>query len=136
MLAALAAVPLALQLPMRGGFSAHSSGDACHLLGNGESAWLCDNNECIPTSHMTLCTDPSEQDGMRCVLQEGLLIEGQPVWACAPMEQPHEITHGHGVQVPARQVQMSLRQLERQVLLGGAVVAPVVAVAGLLLSDI
>ena len=60
------------------------SGAACHILAHGNATtWLCDDGSCVETEHMVLCTEPIE--GMHCVLQEGLSIDGKPVWACAPV---------------------------------------------------
>ena len=57
------------------------SGAACHILAHGNATtWLCDDGSCVETEHMVLCTEPIE--GMHCVLQEGLSIDGKPVWAC------------------------------------------------------
>ena len=60
------------------------SGAACHILAHGDATtWLCDDGSCVETQHMVLCTEPN--DAMHCVLQEGLSIDGKPVWACAPV---------------------------------------------------
>ena len=62
------------------------SGTACHILAHGDATtWLCDDEagSCVETQHMVLCTEPN--DAMHCVLQEGLSIDGKPVWACAPV---------------------------------------------------
>ena len=60
------------------------SGTACHILAHGDATtWLCDDGSCVETQHMVLCTEPN--DAMHCVLQEGLSIDGKPVWACAPV---------------------------------------------------
>ena len=61
------------------------SGAACHILAHGDATtWLCDDGSCVETQHMVLCTEPN--DAMHCVLQEGLSIDGKPVWACAPVD--------------------------------------------------
>ena len=60
------------------------SGAACHILAHGDATtWLCDDGSCVETQHTVLCTEP--HDAMHCVLQEGLSIDGKPVWACAPV---------------------------------------------------
>ena len=60
------------------------SGAACHILAHGDATtWLCDDSSCVETQHMVLCTEPN--DAMHCVLQEGLSIDGKPVWACSPV---------------------------------------------------
>ena len=57
------------------------SGAACHILAHGDATtWLCDDDSCVETQNMLLCTEPN--DAMHCVLQEGLSIDGKPVWAC------------------------------------------------------
>jgi len=65
--------------------SVGGSGAACHILAHGDATtWLCDEEaaSCVETQQMVLCTEPN--DGMHCVLQDGLAIDGKPVWACAP----------------------------------------------------
>ena len=67
------------------------SGGACHILAHGDaSTWLCDEEaaSCVETQQMVLCTEPN--DGMHCVLQDGLAIDGKPVWACAPSLESRE----------------------------------------------
>ena len=71
--------------------NAGGSGAACHILAHGDATtWLCDEEaaSCVETQQMVLCTEPN--DGMHCVLQEGLAIEGKPVWACAPILESRE----------------------------------------------
>ena len=52
-------------------------------------SWLCDDDEvCVETTQMTLCTEHSEDPDVKCVLQEGLYIDGKPVWASAPVVDP------------------------------------------------
>lgn len=62
-----------------------ASGGEARLNG---PASLCNEEVCIETEEVVLCTEPRDQEGMHCVLQEGLSIEGQPVWACAQVEPP------------------------------------------------
>ena len=73
----------ALQAPVppshRSGAPAAHGTDACHILSTGDnssSAWLCDEGACIETSQMVLCTEPSTDPSIKCVLQEGLSIDG------------------------------------------------------------
>ena len=50
-----------------------------------------DDEVCVETTQMTLCTEHSEDPDVKCVLQEGLYIDGKPVWACAPVVDPPPI---------------------------------------------
>lgn len=67
--------------------------DLCAILEHEEATtWLCDDDKgCQETQQMFLCTDPSPE--MTCVLQEGLIMEGKPVWACAPDSEGPELKH-------------------------------------------
>ena len=64
-------------------------------------SWLCDDDEvCVETTQMTLCTEHSEDPDVKCVLQEGLYIDGKPVWACAPVvDPPPDARHGRSGEV-------------------------------------
>ena len=89
------------------------SGTACHILAHGDATtWLCDDEagSCVETQHTVLCTEPN--DAMHCVLQEGLSIDGKPVWACAPVnleggESSRESSRG-APQRSSSQIHMSL----------------------------
>jgi len=50
----------------------------CHLLGE---AILCTEDECSEAT-VFLCAQPSEDPNVTCVLQEGLLMDGKPAYAC------------------------------------------------------
>ena len=84
------------------------SGAACHILAHGDATtWLCDDGSCVETQHMVLCTEPN--DAMRCVLQEGLSIDGKPVWACAPVNlESRESSREEAPQRSSSQLHMSL----------------------------
>lgn len=60
----------------------------CEILEHEKATmWLCDKEDgqevCRETQRMFLRTEPSPE--MTCVLQEGLFMEGKPVWACAEL---------------------------------------------------
>eukprot|EP00320_Phaeocystis_rex_P001696 CAMPEP_0119069722 /NCGR_PEP_ID=MMETSP1178-20130426/28287_1 /TAXON_ID=33656 /ORGANISM="unid sp, Strain CCMP2000" /LENGTH=118 /DNA_ID=CAMNT_0007051515 /DNA_START=61 /DNA_END=417 /DNA_ORIENTATION=+ len=85
------ALPSARSRSSHGSSRGHVDSDgACHILAHGDAtAWLCDEDTtCVETQHMVLCTEPSPD--MKCVLQEGLAIDGKPVWACAPISESSE----------------------------------------------
>ena len=60
------------------------TGLACHILGEeDDQGILCDGQVCEPTNVYLCAGDQSElPPGMTCILQEGLTIDGQPVYAC------------------------------------------------------
>jgi len=66
------------------------NGGACHILAHADATtWLCDEaTTCVETQQMVLCTEPNA--AMQCVLQDGLAIDGKPVWACAPLSESPE----------------------------------------------
>ena len=51
-----------------------------HDLGEGP-AWLCNETACEETN-VFLSTTPIDEEGVVCQLQEGLMLDGAPVWAC------------------------------------------------------
>jgi len=73
------------------------NGPACHILGEEEDEGiLCDEQVCEPT-RMYLCDgDHSEwTPGMTCILQEGLTIDGKPVYACGQLTTDDEPDDRH-----------------------------------------
>jgi len=58
-----------------------SHGEACYSLGP-DPGLLCGDTACVETE-IFLCTSLSHEPGLECVLQEGLSINGKPVWACS-----------------------------------------------------
>ena len=58
-----------------------ADGGECHSLGE-DPGMLCSDDDCIE-SQIYLCTSPSEDGSTRCTFQEGLSMDGRPVWACA-----------------------------------------------------
>ena len=75
--------------------------DSCHMLGE---AQLCTETTCKETT-IFLCTEPSEDPGVTCVLQEGLHMNGKPVYACGPTERfavSPQADHGTALHRPPR----------------------------------
>ena len=55
---------------------------ACLMLGEeGELGYVCTEAECIE-GEVFLCTEPPDDPGICCELQEGMTMRGKPVYAC------------------------------------------------------
>lgn len=83
----------------------------CHILSD-KPGWLCDVDSCLETP-LVLCTSRADvaREGMHCVLQPGLTIDGMPVWACAPSPQQPVRTHRISpLSLPQPQLQLGGRR--------------------------
>ena len=56
-------------------------GAACYPLGVDGPSLFCDSNVC-EEAEVFLCTTLIDEPGARCVLQDGLSMNGEPVYAC------------------------------------------------------
>ena len=65
-------------------------------------AWLCDDTgDVCQEGDISLSTEISNDPNVQCVLQEGLSIDGQPVYACTNVDDGHAHNRLEGKVVPA-----------------------------------
>ena len=56
----------------------------CEMLGD-DPGYLCNEEVCAETQ-IFLCHEPSNDPSVHCELQEGLTMDGRPVWACGVLD--------------------------------------------------
>ena len=71
--------------------NAHSGPDGAQFLGDeDETAWLCnEETKACDETNIFLTSNPIEEEGVVCELQEGMTMNDGPVWACGKVDDDH-----------------------------------------------